>query len=651
MIFMNNRLPMQSSLNGLVRKKSAGNADITTILNLLPFPVFLLDQRKNQIIAVNNDPFFTAEAGDIVGSSPREIFPEYDFSEVENDGDYPASLIKPNKSRTPVILKIRNIDRQNKIIAVAIDWIQTKPEDPQLKIESMIRIVRKIIDLSDIALTDAGLSMLVNSLKDIFGTEVIGLYRADSSSPRLICVAQSQEQKLFPEVIPSSDLVRLSSTITWLPGKRLFSEIHKIGRIAGLSYIVSSPLGQNGRWSGLLVVGDFQNNPPREITTLVELTAEIISRMFDQSLLVYNLRNQIENQSEDIFVHSQLFDNLIEGILVVSPELLIRRINRTAEWMLGYADWEVKGKRLEDILISPDRLMHAYESARQGVAIPNSGPVSLHRRNGQSFPAQIKLFPVEKNRVISSILVFVEDISENEQIKAQAQHLEHRALLGEVTAVFAHEVRNPLNNLSTGLQLMSARLPEQDPNQELISRLQNDCNRMSHLMESVLIYARQSEYKFELIDLAQYTKRLLERWQPRFSHVSVNYYFQADEGNTIIKGDPRALEQVFNNLLTNAIDAMNKTGGTIAIKVSPVTNIPNYPQVEVTVSDNGPGIPDEIRERVFEPFLTTKPQGTGLGLAITKRIIVGHKGNITVDSFPGGTVFKIVIPAVNGDTQ
>jgi signal transduction histidine kinase len=319
--------------------------------------------------------------------------------------------------------------------------------------------------------------------------------------------------------------------------------------------------------------------------------------------------------------------------------------------MLGYADWEVKGKPLDHILISQDRLMHAFEAAQQGTAIPNSGTVSLHRRNGQSFPAQVKLYPIEKEGEIKSILVFVEDISENEQIKAQAQHLEHRALLGEVTAVFAHEVRNPLNNLSTGLQLMSSRLPQEDPNQELISRLQNDCNRMSHLMESVLIYARQSEYKLEQLDIAQYIKRLLDRWQPRLAKVSINWYFLSDEGNTYIKGDPRALEQVFTNLLSNAIEAMAKTGGTLAIKVTPISIIPNYPQVEITVSDNGPGIPEEIRDRVFEPFLTTKPQGTGLGLAITKRIVIGHKGNITVDSFPGGTVFKIVIPAVNGDSQ
>jgi signal transduction histidine kinase len=198
---------------------------------------------------------------------------------------------------------------------------------------------------------------------------------------------------------------------------------------------------------------------------------------------------------------------------------------------------------------------------------------------------------------------------------------------------------------------MSSRLPQEDPNQELISRLQNDCNRMSHLMESVLIYARQSEYKLEQLDIAQYIKRLLDRWQPRLAKVSINWYFLSDEGNTYIKGDPRALEQVFTNLLSNAIEAMAKTGGTLAIKVTPISIIPNYPQVEITVSDNGPGIPEEIRDRVFEPFLTTKPQGTGLGLAITKRIVIGHKGNITVDSFPGGTVFKIVIPAVNGDSQ
>jgi signal transduction histidine kinase len=106
---------------------------------------------------------------------------------------------------------------------------------------------------------------------------------------------------------------------------------------------------------------------------------------------------------------------------------------------------------------------------------------------------------------------------------------------------------------------------------------------------------------------------------------------------------------VFINLINNAMDAMSKNGGLLAIRLVLCDEIKNRPQIEITISDNGPGIPDEIKDRIFEPFVTNNPKGTGLGLAITKRIITAHQGSIRLTTFPGGTVFHIYLPATHGD--
>jgi signal transduction histidine kinase len=116
-------------------------------------------------------------------------------------------------------------------------------------------------------------------------------------------------------------------------------------------------------------------------------------------------------------------------------------------------------------------------------------------------------------------------------------------------------------------------------------------------------------------------------------------------------GDPRSLDQVFTNLISNAVEAMGSTGGTLSVRVAPIEAGQGRPQVEVTVSDSGPGIPDEIKEHIFDPFVTTKSQGTGLGLAITKRIVTAHHGSITVNTFPGGTVFHVLLSAYQGDSE
>jgi signal transduction histidine kinase len=116
-----------------------------------------------------------------------------------------------------------------------------------------------------------------------------------------------------------------------------------------------------------------------------------------------------------------------------------------------------------------------------------------------------------------------------------------------------------------------------------------------------------------------------------------------------VLGDQRALEQVLANLVSNAVQAMSETGGTLAVKAQPIHAEGEKSKVLLTISDTGPGIPEETLERIFEPFFTTNPQGTGLGLAITRRIITAHKGTIEVKSVPGGTVFQIYLPAAESE--
>jgi len=228
--------------------------------------------------------------------------------------------------------------------------------------------------------------------------------------------------------------------------------------------------------------------------------------------------------------------------------------------------------------------------------------------------------------------------------------LEHRAVLGEVMAVFAHEVRNPINNISTGLQLIASRIEPGDANEDVVNRVQADCTRLTNLMESVLSFSRPLENRFESLDMEIYLQRILDRFRPRLSRVNITSFLQVDEKCPKVMGDPRTLDQVFSNLINNAIQALGDNGGTLGFRVLANNNVPNNPQVTIEVSDNGPGIPDEIRDHIFEPFVTTNhSKGTGLGLAITKRIITAHRGAITVNSFPGGTVFSIVLPAADGE--
>jgi PAS domain S-box-containing protein len=366
-------------------------------------------------------------------------------------------------------------------------------------------------------------------------------------------------------------------------------------------------------------------------------------------MLVDNLNEKIENSIKVVQLRNQAFDYMNEAVLILDEKMEIVEINPAAEYMLGYANWETVGQSYENILIGTDRLLPALNDALKGQATFNIGKASLNRRNGQSFPVEVKVIPVVSGESVTGMEILITDISEHEESKAVTQQLEHRAVLGDYTAAFAHDVRNPINNISTGLQLLSASLDDKDPSQDVISKMLGDCTRLNHLMESFLAFSRPLEMKFEAIEVESFLKRIIDRWQPRMARVNVKSILNVNKDVMRITGDPRSLENVFTNLISNALEAMTETGDTLAIKVGMVKEINGHPHVEISVSDNGPGIPEDVKERIFEPFVTTRKMGTGLGLAITKQIVNAHKGSIKVDSFPGGTVFTVQLPAERND--
>jgi signal transduction histidine kinase len=128
----------------------------------------------------------------------------------------------------------------------------------------------------------------------------------------------------------------------------------------------------------------------------------------------------------------------------------------------------------------------------------------------------------------------------------------------------------------------------------------------------------------------------------------VSHVLKVEGDLPLVPGDDRALGQVFNNLISNAVRAMEDTGGgVLSVRLKAIQKTPGTPGVQIDVLDTGPGIPPEVRERIFEPFFTTKEDGTGLGLSISKQIITMHEGTITLEPLPEGTSFQIILPGIN----
>lgn len=637
----------------LFRGKNPGLTEIGTLLGLLPGAALILDRSRETVVVANAELMkLTAYSqAELSGALAVDLLQGIIISQLTAGQETPVQLRRHKRDPLPVMMQVVALDHPvSQWLLLRLTPVDALMQDIASKQEALLQWTQELGRLIEEPDLDHALHKALVISSAFFDTNLVCVYQADGEFPRLNKVASTETDVVFPETIPSSDLARLSKTTVWIPGKRVQTEVHKFGRIANLCYVASTPLGQEKALFGLLVVGDTGREPADWMPTITEILGAHLHVAIQHYILSTNLTQAIENHQRLLTTHTSVFENSQEGIVILTPDLVIQDINPAAEWMLGYANWEAQGLSVENILIGPERLIPALDSAVLGIPTHNIGNVSLHRRNGQSFPAHMQTIPVQKDNKLLAVIIFLADVSAHEQIRERTQQLEHRAILGDVTAVFAHEVRNPINNISSGLQWMSSKLESGDPQLDIINRMEADCTRLNHLMESVLSFSRPMEHKFEPIDLSILLQRLMDRWRPRLARVNVEPLFQSEENLPRILGDARALEQVFTNLISNAVEAMSKTGGTLAMRISRLESSASLPQIEVTVSDNGPGIPEEILERMFEAFVTNKLHGTGLGLAITKRIVTAHHGSIHVDSFPGGTVFHVCLPINQGES-
>lgn len=623
-----------------------GLPELGSLLNYVQKPAIIADRVRGIVLAANHG-FLLLTAFDIKevqGQLVSSLLSGVTLQEAMLQDQVAETLRRRMREPIPVTVQVKSLDGSGPLVLVLVNAEIVSPPRQELLEENIANALLSLTHLPQDETPEESVKLCAEIIRQALEVEQVVIYQASPGDPHFTVAAQAGEQVNFPETFSSTDMIRLGQVQVWQPGKRVYVDLHRTGRMNNLTFVASAPLGQAGMWMGLFAVAGAKALFEK-LENYMELFAAQVTRIVEHHLLVTELKRQITEAWQSLVFSQVVMDNSAEGILHISPDMEVLGMNPAAEWMLGYADWEVKGQPVENVLIGPDSLPPALSVAARGIPTHNLGNVSLHRRNGQSFLAHVQTIPVGQIGQKNSLVIFITDNSEHEEIRERSQQLEQRALLGEVTAVFAHEVRNPINNIYTGLQLLSANLSPSDPGQENLTRLQNDCLRLNHLMESVLNFSKTNKYNFQPVDLNMLIQRLFDRWRPRFSKVNVNAYFNSEEGVPMVAGDARALEQVFTNLIGNAVEAMSKNGGNLAVRMETQNTIPNRPQVFVTVSDDGPGIPDEVRNRIFEPFVTTKSQGTGLGLAITKRIVTAHHGGIQVSSFPGGTVFEVTLLA------
>jgi|SRR5882724_319651 two-component system sensor histidine kinase HydH len=231
----------------------------------------------------------------------------------------------------------------------------------------------------------------------------------------------------------------------------------------------------------------------------------------------------------------------------------------------------------------------------------------------------------------------------------EAQRAERLAALGQLSAGLAHEIRNPLGVIKGSAEILTQKLDNANPlAKELAGYIYTEVNRVSALVSRFLDFARPSQLDLGASDLAVVVERCLKTVSEQGACKNVNIKRDFASGLPRVMLDHDLCDQVFTNLFMNACEAMGEQGGDLRVRLRPSDDKGKDSGVVVEIEDSGPGVPAELKEQIFNPFVTTKKSGVGLGLAIVSKIVDAHGGSLKLVSDPGhGACFRVEFPAVD----
>jgi two-component system sensor histidine kinase AtoS len=365
------------------------------------------------------------------------------------------------------------------------------------------------------------------------------------------------------------------------------------------------------------------------------------------------LKEMIYNIEENQKRYRMLFESAGDAIFLLEAEGedagRIVSANRAAADMHGYTVEELTEMNIQDL----DTPEEAKKSPQRIQRMVNGEWINTEinhmKKDGTVFPVEISagLFEFGNKKYF---LAFDRDITERKQAQEALQRANQLVKVGEMAAGLAHEIKNPLAGIKVSIEVLASELEIEQKDKDVFRLIINEINRIEILLKNLLSYARPPKPNFVYLDVNEILETVIKTVQMSRKGASeqagkvkdIQFVKELSDELPPIVADGAQLQQVFLNLLLNAVDAIQEKG-KITIKSLPQ----GKDSVQIVIVDNGKGIDAQGLEKIFQPFFTTKPKGTGLGLSICKRLIDQHYGRIRVALNPdGGLVFTICLPRV-----
>ncbi len=334
-----------------------------------------------------------------------------------------------------------------------------------------------------------------------------------------------------------------------------------------------------------------------------------------------------------------------DAILGIDLEGRVTSWNRGAEEVFGHAPDEVIGLDLGRLAGTEDT-RHLVDLAR-GRRLVRGHRMEWHTADGRRVPVDVtaRLLGEDRDGAVGVAMV-ARDLSAQLRGARQMLRSEKLAAVGSLAAGLAHEIGTPLNVISATVEYLLLDLDQGDPSREELASIVEETERIGTLVRELLSFARGAAPDRQEVHPQEALDRVLRLLHATLDKKQVTVRQRVAADVQAFAAHPDEMHQLLLNLLLNAINAVDKGGRLLLVaRMADATEAGGSGAVTFEVHDDGPGIPEDVRERVFDPFFTTRADGTGLGLAVCARIVNHHRGDIRIaPSGLGGACFVVQIP-------
>jgi signal transduction histidine kinase len=331
------------------------------------------------------------------------------------------------------------------------------------------------------------------------------------------------------------------------------------------------------------------------------------------------------------------------GVLLLGPGGEIRYLNPRAEEILELAPEEMAGITLTELLgLAPDGPFGPHDDVWTTFSLPPTQ--ILAQRGEKELTLECRMLPLGRESRGDGGVLLLEDVSESEEEREFQRNIDRFSSVGNLSAIIAHEIRNPLTGIRTTIQFVQSKLPKSSTLGGDLEDAIKELDRIEQFTTDLLQFARPKISELRETNINDVIEKVLGHVGLHCAEMGIQLKRELAGELPHIPLDADAVRQALLNIVLNALDAM-PDGGVLRVSSSS-RRYRSRRAVEVAVADTGTGIPEEILDKIYDPFFTTRgPGGTGLGLSITLQIVKEHGGRIYLRNRPqGGVIFRLSFP-------